>query len=129
MSRDAKNNEVYVGGIVSENTITAKTTSLGQFFISTDNTAPKVFSRNSRTNLKRSNTIMIGVKDDKSDIAEWEVYIDGEWHPFEYDYKQSMVKARLERLRLDIGSHKLLAIITDGQGNAKRFEWCFSLVQ
>lgn len=129
MSRDAKNNEVYVGGIVSENTITAKTTSLGQFFISTDNTAPKVFSRNSRTNLKRSNTIMIGVKDDKSDIAEWEVYIDGEWHPFEYDYKQSMVKARLERLRLDIGSHKLLAIITDGQGNAKRFEWSFSLVQ
>ncbi|MDO4461636.1 MAG: M23 family metallopeptidase [Bacteroidia bacterium] len=129
MSRDAKNKEVYIGGKVSDRSITAKVNTLGQYYVGIDNTAPKVFSKNSRTNLRRTNTIMIGVSDDKSDIAEWEVYIDGEWHPFEYDYKQGMVKARLERLRLDYGKHDLLAIITDGRGNAKRFEWTFSLIQ
>lgn len=128
LSRNSKGKDYYVGGkVVNNSSIEVKTRAMGQFFVGEDNTAPDVRSRNSRTNLKRNNTIMITATDDLSGINTWEVYIDGEWHPFEYDYKQNMIKARIDRLRINPGEHKLLAIVTDTQGNAKRFEWSFSL--
>lgn len=127
--RNSKGSLIYAGGKADNGKITMKNKALGDYTIGTDNTPPVVITRNSRTNLKRSNTIMIGVSDDLSGISQWDVYIDGDWHPFEYDYKQNMLKARIERLRINPGNHNLLAIVTDAQGNAKRFEWSFSLVQ
>lgn len=129
LSRNSKNQVVYVGGEVKDGKITAQTRSLGKFYVGVDSEAPTVRSRNSKVNLQRSNLIMIGVSDNLSGIGEYEVYIDGEFHPFEFDYKQNMLKARLSRLRLAKGSHKLLAIVSDSRGNSKRFEWSFSLVE
>ena len=63
-----------------------------------------------------------------SGIAKYDVWIDGKWEVFEYDYKNARLKASIEYLGIGRGQHTLKAQVTDCCGNSKSIEWRFSVV-
>lgn len=121
----ANNSLGYIGGEYKNGIVTAETRSLGHFIIATDTIAPKVTGRNKSTSLTQSGLIMIGVGDNMSGISKYNIYIDGQWKLFEYDYKNTRLIARVSKLGLTTGQHKLLAKVEDPCGNVGVWEWTF----
>lgn len=119
----------YLASTISNGTISAKPKTLGSFTVAVDSIAPKVWSKNSRTNLKPSNSVMIGLSDNLSGIHKYNVYIDGVWKCFEYDYKNARLISVVNRLGLGEGKHDLEAVIEDECGNATRWKWQFTIVK
>lgn len=124
-----KGQKTYTASSVEGNMVSARVKSLGSFAVSCDTIAPKVWSKNSRNNLKAGNSIMVGLSDDMSGIKKYNVYIDGQWKCFDYDYKNARLIAQVSRLRLTEGNHRLVAKIEDECGNLTQFEWTFVVVK
>ena len=122
---DNKSKLTYLASTISDNQLIAHPRTMGAFTIATDTIAPKVVSKNSRTNLKPSNSIMIGISDNMSGIKKYNVSIDGEWKCFEYDYKNARLIAKVSALNLSDGEHNLEAIIEDECGNQTQWQWTF----
>lgn len=117
----------YAGGTLQNDVISLKTRSLGTFTLAVDTVAPKVFSKNTRTSLVASNSIMVGVTDDKSGIADYKCYIDDVWHLFEYDYKRSRLITNVGVLGLQQGKHMLRVVVSDNCGNTTEWQWLFEV--
>lgn len=115
------------GGTLSDSTITVKCRTMGTFSVSADTIAPKVFSKNTRTNLISTNSIMVGLTDDMSGIKTYNCYIDGKWELFEYDYKKARLITTVGALKLSKGPHDLLVVVTDGCGNKTEWQWQFEV--
>lgn len=122
-----KNVLSYVGGTLADSTISVKTRTMGTFTLATDTIPPKVFSKNTRTNLVASNSIMIGLSDDMSGIKTYNCYIDDKWQLFEYDYKKTRLITTIEALGLLKGSHKLRVVVSDTCGNTTEWNWAFEV--
>ncbi len=112
-----------------DSAIVAETKSMGRFAVVADTIAPKVVSRNSRTNLNASNFVMVGVSDDLSGIAHYDCFVDGQWKGFEFDYKNSMLKAKIGDLDLAAGRHELIAVVADECGNQAEMKWIFNVIE
>jgi len=125
---DNKSKQTYIGGTIEGNNIVAHSKTLGSFALGVDSIAPKIKTKNSRTNLKPSNSIMIGVSDDMSGIQKYNVYIDGKWECFEYDYKNVRLVTTVGKLGLRAGQHELKAVVEDAAGNVAEWEWQFTVV-
>lgn len=126
---DEKNKLQYIGGTVDGRSISGETRNFGRFTLDNDTTAPTVTSRNSRSQLAAHHYVMIGLVDDLSGIESYNVRIDGKWKIFEYDYKNTKLKAQVSTLGLAPGAHHLVAEVTDAVGNVGHFEWDFSVVE
>ncbi len=126
---DDKSKLTYLASKIDGNIISAHPQTLGSFTLATDTIAPKVVSKNSRTNLKSSNSIMIGISDDLSGIKRYNVSIDGEWKCFEYDYKNTRLIAKVGSLNLAYGEHTLVAIVDDECGNQTTWQWQFTVIK
>ncbi len=122
-----KSKLTYIASTLSGNQLTAHPRTLGAFTIASDTIPPKVISKNSRTNLKQINNIMIGISDNMSGIKKYNVSIDGEWKCFEYDYKNARLISKVSALGLEAGSHNLEAVIEDECGNQTRWQWTFTV--
>ena len=123
-----ENNKMsYIGGSRDGNSLTVKTNDMGAFAIGVDSIAPRVVSKNTRTTLNSSHTLMVGLTDNMSGIDSYNCYIDGRWVLFEYDYKTAMLKAKISTLDLAKGAHTLTAEVTDACGNKGTLEWNFTL--
>lgn len=122
---------VYAGGNThcdlggSVTLITAKVSQFGQYTLGVDTVPPSVGVRNKAASIRRDGWIFIGVGDDKSGIAKYDVRIDGRWEVFEYDYKKSRLKANVGYLGLKKGNHKLHAVVEDSCGNQRSVNWNF----
>ncbi|MCQ2229574.1 MAG: M23 family metallopeptidase [Bacteroidales bacterium] len=125
---DSKSKQTYIGGSIEGNNIVAHSKTLGSFALGVDSIAPKIKTKNTRTNLKPSNSIMIGISDDMSGIKKYNVYIDGKWECFEYDYKNARLVTTVGRLGLKAGNHDLKAVVEDAAGNIAQWEWKFSVI-
>ncbi len=125
---DSKNRLTALTSTANDTLVEAKAKALGRFTVACDTVPPKVVSRNTRSNLTATNYVMVGLSDDLSGIAKYDCYIDGEWKIFEYDYKKTMLKAQVQSLDLEKGSHKLQAIVVDACGNEGRFDWTFNVM-
>lgn len=125
---DEKSHQTYVGGSIEGDHIVAHPKTMGNFALGVDSVAPKIKTKNTRTNLKPSNSIMIGVSDDMSGIKKYNVYVDGKWECFEYDYKNVRLITTVGRLGLKPGSHTLKAIVEDEVGNKGEWEWSFNVI-
>jgi hypothetical protein len=117
----------YAGGTLQNDVISLKTRSLGTFTLAVDTVAPKVFSKNTRTSLVASNSIMVGLADDMSGIADYKCYIDDVWHLFEYDYKRNRLITNVGVLGLRQGKHKLRVVVSDNCGNSTEWQWLFEV--
>lgn len=126
---DEQNKLQYIPATVEGTTLKGEARSFGRFSLDRDTIAPTVVSRNSRTQLAAQHYVMIGLTDDLSGIASYTVSIDGCWHPFEHDYKNTKLKAQVGTLGLARGPHHLTAEVTDAAGNVSRFEWNFTVVE
>ena len=119
----------YVGGTMTDGRITAQSLSFGKFTVDVDTIAPNVVSRNKTNRLKAQHYLLIGLTDDKSGIAQYSVRIDGKWEVFEYDYKNTRLKANIGYLGLKPGEHSLTAEVADACGNKTTLSWKFTVVQ
>lgn len=124
---DSKGKFSYVGGEIADSTITVKTRSLGNFTLSVDTIAPKVFSKNTRTSLIATNSIMVGLSDDMSGIYSYNCYIDDKWQLFEYDYKRARLITTVGALGLQQGKHTLRVVVSDTCKNTTEWEWVFEV--
>lgn len=122
----------YAGGDMSVDTgaenvtlISARVSQFGTYSIDIDTIAPNVNVRNKSTLLRKDSWIYIGVGDDKSGVGKYNVWIDGKWEVFEYDYKNARLKAQISYLKIKRGSHTLRAEVTDSCGNKKEIGWSF----
>lgn len=125
---------VYAGGEMRADNgagnvtlISAQVSQFGTYSIDVDTIAPTVGIRNKSTLLRRDSWIYICVGDDKSGVAKYNVWIDGKWEVFEYDYKNSRLKAQINYLKIKRGSHTLRAEVRDGCGNKKEVSWTFKV--
>ena len=122
----AKNSIGYVGGTYSDGYITAETRTLGSFLIATDTIAPKIVGKSGSV-LTQAGSIIIGISDNMSGIEKYNVFIDGEWKLFEYDYKNVRLIAPVAKLNLKSGTHTLVAKVEDPCGNERVWEWRFTV--
>lgn len=132
VGRVAGSGLAYCGGDVrpdfgseSVYVISANVLSFGDYTLDVDTVAPSVRMRNKSNVVRMTDNISIGVSDDKSGIDTYSVTIDGEWHVFEFDYKNARLKVTPEYLGLSKGSHKLKAEVGDACGNVRTLEWSF----
>lgn len=107
MGRVVGKGMVYAGGemrvdngVGNVTLISARVPQFGTYSIDVDTIAPTVGIRNKSTLLRRDSWIYIGVGDDKSGVAKYNVWIDGKWEVFEYDYKNSRLKAQINYLKI-----------------------------
>lgn len=128
--RSADGTLAYVGGETRTDTgsanvtlITAKTARFGTYTIDVDSVAPTISVRNKGNSVRRDGWIFLGVADDKSGVAKYDVRIDGKWQVFEYDYKRARLKANVGYLAIGRGRHKLRATVEDACGNSRSMEW------
>lgn len=130
--RSADGTLAYVGGETRTDTgsanvtlIAAKTARFGTYTIDVDSAPPTISVRNKGNNVRRDGWIFLGVADDKSGVAKYDVRIDGKWQVFEYDYKRARLKANVGYLAIGRGRHKLQATVEDACGNSRSMEWEF----
>ncbi len=130
--RSADGTLAYVGGETRTDTgsanvtlITAKTARFGTYTIDVDSVPPTITVRNKGNSVRRDGWIFLGVADDKSGVAKYDVRIDGKWQVFEYDYKRARLKANVGYLAIGRGRHKLQATVEDACGNSRSMEWEF----
>lgn len=133
------NRLIYLGGKVEQRwdrkeegagayCIKAQSLLFGKFGVGIDTIAPSLSIRNKSQALRRQHQIILGIGDNMSGIAKYDVWIDGKWEVFEYDYKNARLKASIEYLGIGRGQHTLKAQVTDCCGNSKSIEWRFSVV-
>lgn len=134
VGRIVGNGMVYAGGDMTVDNgvgnvtlIGARVSQFGTYSIDVDTVAPTVGIRNKSTLLRRDSWIYIGVRDDKSGVTKYNVWIDGKWEVFEYDYKNSRLKAQISYLKIKRGSHTLRAEVWDSCGNKKEVNWAFKV--
>lgn len=123
----AKNSLGYIGGVYNKGVVTAETRTLGYFLIATDTIPPKISGRNRSSVLTQNGMIMIGIGDNMSGIEKYNIYIDGVWKLFEYDYKNTRLIAKVSKLGLKSGAHTLVAKVEDPCGNEGVWEWKFTV--
>lgn len=117
LRRASDSSSVYV--------ISAKVSQLGVYTVAVDSIAPTVAVSNKGNVMRQSDWVYIRVSDNASGISKYSVTIDGQWHVFEYDYKNARLKAQLSYLGIKPGSHKLRAEVADACGNVRTLDWSF----
>ena len=119
------NNKVnYISSKINDSFITANTSSLGKYIISRDSILPEIKPINfkNKSNVKSNKTLRIKIKDDKSGIKNYNVYINGKWALFEYEPKQNLIFHDLSDSVIEDGENDLLIELEDGVGNKQIYK-------
>ncbi len=106
----------YIGGKVNDNTITAKTRSLGNYTFATDTTPPVIKSlqtTNGQT-FTKNNILKFKIYDDFSGIHSYNGYLNGKWTLFSYDPKTQTLTCALKKAPIqEAGKYNLKLVIED----------------
>ena len=90
-----------------------KTNSLGKFFVDIDSIAPNIKP------LNRKNKISFEIKDDETGVKKYDVFVNGNWHLFEYEPKRNEIFCDLNSVNIYRKEVNLEVIIEDLVGNKK----------
>ena len=90
-----------------------KTNSLGKFFVDIDSIAPNIKT------LDRKNKISFEIKDDETGVKKYDVFVNGNWHLFEYEPKRNEIFCDLNSINIYGKEVNLEVIIEDLVGNKK----------
>lgn len=109
--------------------VVARTRQFGEFAVMADEKPPQAITGNFVDGgvLKSKDEIKLIIKDEISGIAQYEVYIDGEWQLFDYDAKNDVLTHDLELSKLETGEHSLQVLLRDEAGNESRHKYRFTL--
>jgi hypothetical protein len=71
----------------------AETKTFGQFNVKIDTISPKIIPRNIKEtdSIVHSNKLIFVVNDDQTDIFNYNILVNGEWRPLEYDLKSNQL--------------------------------------
>lgn len=90
--KDQNNNESFATSTLNKNDFfDLKTKSLGTYFIKKDTIPPKISLQNFKDGVWITNkkNIKIKILDDETGIKNYNVWINGKWMLFEYEYKKN----------------------------------------
>ena len=106
--------------------LTIKTKTFGQFYIATDETAPKITPINisDKRNMGSQKSIKFKVTDNLSGINTYNGYIDGKWVLFQCDGKNSLFFYEFDE-RVGKGKHELVFKVTDNYNNISEYKATF----
>ncbi len=115
---------LFIGGEYKNGVITARTRSLGAFFIMADTVAPYIRSRfKSDADLKDYDYVSFDISDNLSGTREYNATLDGEWIPL--DLKGGVLRYNF-REKVDGEPHKIVITAVDGCGNVKHYTYNFT---
>jgi hypothetical protein len=102
--------------------LSAKCKNFGSFAIMLD-TLPPAISKEyvpADMNTYRGAIVQIKITDELSGIQSYSGMIDGKWHLFEYDKKNSMLTADISKVTMNT-EHPIEIIVTDERGNTGKW--------
>ncbi len=124
--RNRKQAWEYIEANYNEGWMSAQTTRLGDYMVLVDTIVPKISMGNIVHDLK-NDLIRIHIKDTESDLAHYQVYIDGHWALFEDDYKNDAIFYRIDgqALQRTGQQHRMTVQVWDHCGNMAEKEISF----
>ena len=94
---------------------------LGKYRLEEDLLAPTLRSVTFRSDMRNQSSFGIQVKDDKSGVATYNGYVDGNWILIEYDEKNDLLRHDFDG-KITPGNHTFRLEVTDAVGNQKVYE-------
>ena len=118
--KDQNNNESFATSTINKNGFfNLKTKSLGTYFIKKDTIPPKIRLQNFKDGdwITNKKNIKIKILDDETGIKNYNVWINGKWMLFEYEYKKNELVYNFDSYFENNVDNKIFIRIEDMVGN------------
>ena len=118
--KDQNNNESFATSTINKNDFfNLKTKSLGTYFIKKDTIPPKIRLQNFKDGdwITNKKNIKIKILDDETGIKNYNVWINGKWMLFEYEYKKNELVYNFDSYFENNVDNKIFIRIEDMVGN------------
>ena len=118
--KDQNNNESFATSTLNKNDFfNLKTKSLGTYFIKKDTIPPKISLQNFKDGdwITNKKNIKIKILDDETGIKNYNVWINGKWMLFEYEYKKNELVYNFDSYFENNVDNKIFIRIEDMVGN------------
>ena len=106
-------NKIFAGNTSIDRNFKFKTNNLGKFYEDIDSIAPTI------KQLKRKNKISFQIKDDETGVKKYDVFVNGNWHLFEYEPKRNEIFCSLNGLEIFEKEINIKVVVEDLVGNKK----------
>ena len=110
---DDRGNKIFAGRTKIKNNFKFKTNNLGKFYEDIDSIAPTI------KQLNRKNKISFQIKDDETGVKKYDVFVNGNWHLFEYEPKRNEIFCSHNCLEVLEKEINIKVIVEDLVGNRK----------
>ncbi len=110
---DNKGNKIFAGYTRIDRKFKFKTNNLGKFYEDIDSIAPTI------KQLNRKNKISFQIKDEETGIKKYDVFINGDWHLFEYEPKRNEIFCSFNSLEIFEKEINIKVVVEDLVGNRK----------
>jgi murein DD-endopeptidase MepM/ murein hydrolase activator NlpD len=121
----------YNSSYMEDGRLTAKVKMLGNFKLTQDTVAPRIFDADfvQGTWLSAKDTFSLKISDDLSGIATFDAWLNGRWILMHYDYKTRIIYHNFSDGIAAEGRNELKVTVTDNVGNSATFETHFFRTQ
>ena len=110
---DNEGNKIFAGQTRINRNFRVKTNNLGKFYEDIDSIAPTI------KQLKRKNKISFQIKDEETGVKKYDVFVNGNWHLFEYEPKRNEIFCSLNDLKIFEKEINIKVVVEDLVGNRK----------
>ena len=118
--KDQNNNESFASSNLNKNNFfVLKTKSLGTYFIKKDTIPPKISLHNFKDGewITSKKNIKLKILDDETGIKNYNVWINGKWMLFEYEYKKNQLEYNFDSYFENKVQNEIIIKIEDMVGN------------
>ena len=110
---DDRGNKIFASRTKIKNNFKFKTNNLGKFYEDIDSIAPTI------KQLNRKNKISFQIKDDETGVKKYDVFVNGNWHLFEYEPKRNEIFCSHNCLEVLEKEINIKVVVEDLVGNKK----------
>ena len=110
---DNEGNKIFAGNTSIDRNFKFKTNNLGKFYEDIDSIAPTI------KQLNRKNKISFQIKDDETGVKKYDVFVNGNWHLFEYEPKRNEIFCSHNCLEVLEKEINIKVVVEDLVGNKK----------
>lgn len=128
--KNRKGRYFYLGGHYAAGRVRVKTRSVGEMTIVADTVAPKAKPLwDEKRDIRRVKRLEIKIWDNFSGICDYDLYVDGKWHPLDFNPMKGIASCSLNHsIFTDCGSkHNLLLKLKDNLGNLSEYQYTLFL--
>ena len=120
---------VGAGGDYRDGAVVADLRNFGLFAVAADTTRPEIILQSGidQADLSGTKEIRFTIRDNLSDIEDYQGYLDNQWALFEYDPKNDLLTYTFDKDRIQSGTlHDLELYVSDGKGNVNLYHTTFT---